>query len=308
MKYYFAVFTFIILVIFLSCNKRINTTDDNEISDPNRISIPAFGSDSSLELLTWNVQNFPLLENKTVVNVSEIILDLDVDLIGFQEIADTNSFRELLRLIPNYDGIYSLDIYGGGDYQKTAIVYKKNVIQISQIKMLFPDDGYSFPRPPLQVNVLAGKDQNIFDFTMIVLHLKAFGGAENEARRRSACQKLKSYLDIEILNSQDKDFIVVGDWNDELDDPVNENVFQIFLNDSLNYRFLTYELAKNPTSNATYIGNFQSVIDHMLISKDMQIEYDTGVTEVLKIDSFFSPYRNEVSDHRPVGAKFPVFQ
>jgi exonuclease III len=307
MKYYFGVFTLIIIVMFLGCNKRINTIDDNEISDPNRINIPPFGSDSSLELLTWNVENFPLVENKTVVNVSEIILDLDVDLIGFQEIADTNSFRELLNLIPSYEGIYSQDIYGGGDYQKTAIIYKKDVIQISQVKMLFSDDSYSFPRPPLQANIRAVRDQKIFDFTMIVLHLKAFGGIENEARRRSACQRLKNYLDIEILNSPDKDYIVVGDWNDELDDPVNENVFQIFLNDSLNYSFLTYELAKNPTSNATYIGNFKSVIDHMLISKDMQIEYDTGVTEVLKIDAFFAPYTNEVSDHRPVGAKFPVF-
>jgi endonuclease/exonuclease/phosphatase family metal-dependent hydrolase len=307
MKYYFKAYTLILLLAFLGCNKRINTIDDGEISNSNRINLPVFGSDSSFEILTWNVQYFPLLEEKTVNNISEIILDLDVDLIGFQEIADTNHFRDLLNLLPKYQGIYSQDVYWDGSYQKTAIIYKKDIIQISQVKMLFSDDGYSFPRPPLQVNIRAVTDQNIFDFTLIVMHLKAFGGIENEARRRSACQKLKNYLDVEILNSQDKDFMVVGDWNDELDDPVNENVFQIFLNDSLNYNFLTYNLVKNNPSDATYIGNFQSFIDHILISKDLQVEYNNGVTEVLKIDLLFAPYKNEVSDHRPVGAKFPVF-
>ena len=307
MKQIFRLVFFLLIVIGTGCNKRISTTDDNNISNADRINIPVLGTDNTLELLTWNVRNFPLLEQKTVANISEIIKDLDVDIIGFQEIEDTLQFRILLESMPEYNGLYSQDIYSGGSYQKTAVMYKQDFIQISQVKMLFPDDGYSFPRPPLQVYVRAISENNIFDFTLIVLHLKAFGGIENEARRRSACQKLKSYLDIERINSQDKDFIVIGDWNDVLDDPASENVFQIFLDDSLNYTFLTRSLAQNPSNNATYIGSFQSVIDHILVSNDVLNEYQGGTTKVIKVDSYFLPYQNEVSDHRPVGSLFPVF-
>ncbi|UCF65447.1 MAG: hypothetical protein JSW33_06350, partial [bacterium] len=147
-----------------------------------------------------------------------------------------------------------------------------------------------------------------FDFTLIVLHLKALGGSENEARRRSACEKLKNYLDAEIAGATDMDYIVIGDWNDELNDPISQNVFQVFLNNPQNYTFLTKELANDPVNNATYIGGYQSVIDHILISEDVKQEYANGQTEVLKLDLYFSAYVYEVSDHRPVGANFMIFQ
>jgi len=225
-----------------------------------------------------------------------------------QEIADTNAFRELINSLNDYDGIYSDDVYSSGEYQKTAILYKKSLITLSQKASLFTDDSYSFPRPPLQAYITASSNQKTFDFTLIVVHLKASGGSENEARRRSACQKLKNYLDSKIAAGGDKDYIVAGDWNDILTDPPSENVFQVFLSDTLHYRFLTRELATDPLNNATYIGSsYRSVIDHILITSDVFPEYDAGTTEVIKVDRFFNKYVYEVSDHRPVGALFPVF-
>jgi predicted extracellular nuclease len=299
----------LILYLFISgCNQRINNPEDTNVPDSQRINIPQFGTDLSLEIVSWNIQNYPKLNDQTISNVSEIITDLDADVYGMQEIEDTTSFRRLLDSIPEYGGLFSLDRYTSGEYQKTAVIYKKDIVQISDVEMLFTGDGYSFPRPPLQVYVTALHNQKIFDFTLIILHLKASGGSKNEARRRSACEKLKNYLDVEISNSMDKDFMVIGDWNDELNDPFSQNVFQVFLNDPLNYTFLTKDLANDPVNNATYIAGYQSVIDHILISEDVQSEYTAGITDVLKIDLFFSAYLSEVSDHRPVGAIFKVFQ
>ena len=118
---------------------------------------------------------------------------------------------------------------------------------------------------------------------------------------------MKNYLDLEIANSPDKDYLVMGDWNDELNDPVADNVFQVFLNDPLNYAFLTQSLLNDPVSNATYIGSFNSIIDQILISEDLQTEYSNGYLQVIKVDQVFSAYTYEVSDHRPVAAKFFVF-
>jgi exonuclease III len=299
---------FLLYSLFNGCNQRVNNPEETVVPDSQRINIPAFGTDSSLEVVSWNIENYPKLNEQTVFNVAEIIKDLDADIYGMQEIADTVSFQQLLGLLPNYAGTFSSDVYSSGSYQKTAVLYKKDIVQISDMKMLFTEDGYSFPRPPLQIYVTASLNQKVFDFTLITLHLKAFGGSENEARRRSACEKLKNYLDVEIANGLDKDFMVIGDWNDNLKDPLSQNVFQVFLNDSLNYTFLTSGLADDPVNNATYIGGYQSVIDHILISQDVIPDYANGKTEVLKIDLFFSAYLNEVSDHRPVAALFRVLQ
>ena len=307
MRNIFFILALILAVLLIDCNKRVNSPVDNTIPDSLRIDLPRFGSDVSFEAISWNIQNFPRLGDQTIQDVAEIIQDLDADLFGVQEIEDTSSFRSLLSKLPEYDGIYSDDIYSGGEYQKTAIIYKKELITISNKKMLFSDDSYSFPRPPLQVYVQAFHNQKYFDFTLIVLHLKASGGGENEARRRSACGKLKNYLDLEIANSLDQDYLVMGDWNDELSDQAADNVFLVFLNDPLNYLFLTQSLLNDPVSNATYIGSFNSIIDQILISEDLQTEYSNGYLQVIKVDQVFSAYTYEVSDHRPVAVKFFVF-
>jgi exonuclease III len=303
---YFILFL-VLLLILDGCNKRVNSPVDDTIPDSLRIDLPRFGSDVSFEAISWNIQNFPRLGDQTVQDVAEIVQDLDADIFGMEEIEDTSSFRNLLSMLPEYDGIYSDDIYSGGEYQKTAIIFKNEMISVSNKTMLFSDDSYSFPRPPLQVYVRAFHNQKYFDFTLIVLHLKASGGEENEARRRSACVKLKNYLDVEIANSSDKDYMVMGDWNDELNDPTADNVFQVFLNDPLNYTFLTQSLLNDPVANATYIGSFTSIIDQILISEDLQAEYLNGYLQVIKVDQVFSAYTYEVSDHRPVAVKFFVF-
>ncbi len=297
-----------LFLFVLGCNTRVTNPPDEPPPDSERIDLAPIGSDSTLEVVTWNVENFPQLNDQTISDVKEIILDLDADLYALEEIADTNSFRKLLNQLPDYDGLYSSDTYYNGSYQKTAVIYKTALITISNKKMLFTDDSYSFPRPPLQVYVRATQNQQTFDFTLIVLHLKANGEPSSVQRRRSACSKLKQYLDEQLNTAADKDFVVAGDWNDSLTDPETENVFQVFLNDPQTYIFLTLPLAQNATDNASYIGgSFRSLIDHLMITADALDEYDNGTTKVVKIDQYFSAYVHEVSDHRPVAAIFPVF-
>ncbi|MEJ2636255.1 MAG: hypothetical protein P8184_13315 [Calditrichia bacterium] len=304
----FGILIAVLLMAAFGCNKRVTSPIDTELPDSSRINVPVFGQNASFDLVAWNVENFPKLGTTTVTDVAEIMNDLNADIYAMEEVSDTVSFRDLLAKLKDYDGTYSTDVYSFGTYQKTAVIYNKNLIRISNKKMLFPNDSYSFPRPPLQVSVSATRDSKTFDFNLIVLHLKASAGAENEARRRSAVKKLKEYLDTEIASGQEKDYIVVGDWNDILSDPAASNVFQVLLDDSLNYRFLTKPLSKYPDQNASYIGySSGSLIDQILISADVFPEYSGGNTQVIKIDQYFNNYVSEVSDHRPVGANFPVF-
>ena len=66
-----------------------------------------------------------------------IIKDLDIDLIGVQEIASVRSFNELLNQLDGWQGVLSNDTYGNGNYQKTAILYKTDFISISAVKNIF---------------------------------------------------------------------------------------------------------------------------------------------------------------------------
>ncbi|GAB4377566.1 MAG: hypothetical protein Kow0042_25490 [Calditrichia bacterium] len=299
----------VFLLIFSGCNKRTSNGPDIQIPDSSRIKLEPFGSENSLEILTWNIENFPKIGAQTVTDVVEIIRDLGADIIAMQEIRDTVSFRLVLSKLPNYDGTYSNDVYGDGSYQKTAVIFKKDMVSLLDKEMLFPNDSYSFPRPPLQVYLRVQKNNRTFDFYLIVLHLKAFSSSEDQARRRQACQKLKIYLDDQLATGPEKEFIVLGDWNDSLTDPDPENVFKVFLDDPADYHFLTASLAQSPQENATYIGySIGSVIDHILITQEVTDEYNSGTTAVIKVDKSFGAYISEVSDHRPVGAIFPLFK
>ena len=296
---------FVLYIFFSGCSTHIddaNKTDDN---NEELQLVQKVGSRSTFELITWNIEWFPKSGENTINDVKTIIRNLDVDLIAVAEIASVSSFNALLDSLDGWKGALSNDSYGDGSYQKTGILYKNSFISLSNVKNIFPDDGYAFPRPPLSALVTIKDLQGVkYDFTLIVLHLKAFSGESNEVRRRSACEQLKQYIDDEIAAGADADFLVMGDWNDQLDDPAENNVFQVFLDDTAGYRFLT----KSILGQSSYISNsFNSLIDHILISKDSFTEYGSGLTEVLYLDEEFLKYRSEVSDHRPVLAVFKGF-
>lgn len=289
-------FALITSIIFTGCNQRTIEPDDSDKPQP---IVQTYGTTATFDMATWNIENFPIQGSSTISYVAQLIRDMDIDLFGIQELDDTDAFYRLLDSLPDYSGnISNLPT----NYLKLGIIYKKDIISISNVTQIYTNDNYAFPRPPMTAYVeVKNQGTVVFDFTLFILHLKAFGDQESESRRRDACNKLKIYIDNNLLNSQDPDVILMGDWNDELDDPPNDNVFQVFLNDTANYRFLTYSLI----GQASYPG-FDSLIDHILITRDAETEYGNGLTKILDIDNQFSKYSTFVSDHRPVLAQFPV--
>lgn len=266
--------------------------------------LPVLGTDTTFELLTWNIQNFPRRGDSTVLLLQMLLSRMDVDLLCIQEIADTLGFRNLVAGLAGYQGVYSRDDYGGF-YQKTGVIYKTDLVTVRDVHQIFWGND-SFPRPPLEMTVCAHHNGDTFDFRLLVLHLKAGAGASDRARRAGACRLLKRYLDTELGRGGEADFIVAGDWNDELDDPPEENVFLPFLEDTLHYRFLTRELAGDERNGS--LVNAPVLFDHILVSADALAEYRGGNTAVVRLDERLVDYERLISDHRPVMARFPVFR
>lgn len=262
------------------------------------------GDVTTFELATWNLEYFPQT-NSTVELVGNIVEALDIDLYAIQEINDTTAFRNLLDRLPEYDGFFSQDVYSWG-YLKTGVIYKRSIVSVSQIRQLFEDDWYAFTRPPLEAHIVAQKDGRRFDFVLIVMHLKAGNDEDDLNRRRQAAQRLKNYLDAQVAANAEKDYLIAGDWNDEIDDPSYANAFTVLIEDTLNYRFLTTPLAGQFA--AASFPNYGTLIDHILISQDVFAEYQGGLTKTLRLDDELANYLSEVSDHRPVMATFPVFE
>lgn len=263
------------------------------------------GSEQTFEIASWNIRNFPT-DSQTVDRVADIVQRMDIDLLAVEEIADVDSFNQMVGRLDGYAGVLSPDQYSSGEYQKTGFIYRTDMVQIGTNESIFDGDSYAFPRPPLQVPFEVERPRGgTLSFVAIVLHLKADSGAENEARRRSACEQLKTHVDELLAGGEDTRVVVLGDFNDLLLDPPASNVFEVFLNDEQNYSFLDSPL--DSQGDYSYIP-MHLFLDHILVTSDLLSEYAGGTTEVVHLDQKIVAYDyvDEVSDHRPLTAIFPL--
>ena len=82
-----------------------------------------FGTDSTFDVVTWNIEWFPKNGNITVDSVSKIIESLDVDLIGLQEIDDTTLCRQMINNLPEYELFMDDDWFGGLAYVYLSLIH-----------------------------------------------------------------------------------------------------------------------------------------------------------------------------------------
>jgi endonuclease/exonuclease/phosphatase family metal-dependent hydrolase len=268
-----------------------------------------FGTDSTFEVVTWNIEWFPKNGSITVDSVSKIIESLDADLLGLQEIDDTTICRQMINNLPGYE-LFMDDVWFGG----LAYVYKTSSINIQSIYKIYDTSPYwnAFPRSPLVIELTFMGEE----FIVINNHFKCCGdgildngnSSDEEARRYEASSLLKQYIDTNFPSSR---VIVLGDLNDILTDQVSNNVFQMFIEDSTNYLFADEGIASGSSLNWSF-PSWPSHLDHMLITNELFNEFLNSGSEVqtIKVDDFMSGglsnYDFYISDHRPVGLKIKI--
>ncbi len=292
MKYTFLLFLFISINSFCQNIENLN-----------------FGSDSTLDIMTWNIETFPKAGQNTMDSVRKIVEALDMDIIGVQEINDTNAFKAMVLTINGYSGFAKLNYLVG-----LGFIYKTSSIQINSIYEIFTAPQYwnNFPRAPIVMDMNYMNERYI----LIVNHLKCCGDGfidlgntnDEENRRLESVILLKEYID---QNFPTLKTIVLGDLNDLITDQPNSNVFQPILNDPSNYAFADNAIALGPSSNWSY-PTWPSHLDHFIITNELFYETQNNGSYVLtlKLESEFaagwSSYEAIVSDHRPVAMKiFP---
>lgn len=254
-----------------------------------------------LRVATWNIEKFPK-SSKTLTRVAGLVKSLDFDVLAIQEIADVVAFEGLVAALPGYEGVVNDD---DGNWLRVGLIYKTSRVSMAWSATEFQNDGWAFPRPPLIASLAALREDGstAFDFIAVVLHLKAQIDPESEGRRREACQKLDNWLGQQMAFGTERDYVLLGDWNDSISDSADKNVFSALLDKTDNYAFLTSAAAQ--AGDISYLP-FPGLIDHIMITEDALDELNGGVTQVLRLEQTEANYEFEVSDHLPVVTTFEL--
>ena len=139
-----------------------------------------YGTPSTLEIISWNIENFPKKEATTVGKVGDIIEALNADIIAIQEVDDRNSFNEMVANLESYEGYLESEWFAG-----LAFIYNKNTIEINSIYEIYTTSQYwsPFPRSPMVM------DFNFKNQRYIVInnHLKCFNSNFKRFNNHSKC-------------------------------------------------------------------------------------------------------------------------
>lgn len=282
------------------------------INSSNAQNFPKLGNDTLLDVACWNTEwlgdatNGPSDEATQYNNVKALIEKTDLDIIALEEISNMSTYNTLsAALFAKYDTYISTY----SQTQKTGIFWRKSMFDVIGVQTLNialnSSENYAFAsRPPLQICLQTKGGTKIDTIYFLVIHMKAqtessdAGRFESYTRRQNASIALRTYVESNLAG---KKFIVLGDWNDDLDVSIYnslETPYKNLLN--ANYTFPSRELTIAGKSSYAFNSN---MIDHIMNSKTLDSFYYTGSAKVFDdAANYCTGFSNNTSNHYPVYA------
>jgi endonuclease/exonuclease/phosphatase family metal-dependent hydrolase len=230
----------------------------------------------------------------------------ELDVLALQEVSNPSTFNSLGLALTNK---YNAFISDFSQTQKTALFWRKSMFElVSDFTLNIPlnsSDNYAFAsRPPLQVCLKTLGGTKIDTLYILVIHMKAqtestdAGRFESYTRRQNAANALKLYVENNLIN---KKFIVLGDWNDDLDASIYNALPTPYLG-LLNAKYTFPSKELTDAGKSSYAFN-TSMIDHIMQSKTLDSFYVKGSAKVFDdASTYVSNFSNNTSDHFPVYA------
>ena len=288
---------------------------------------------NTLELVNWNMEWFgssaaglgPNNKNLQYTNAAAVLKGLNADVFALQEVVDTVRLRNLVAAMPGY--AYRVSYFGSNaddsvdtDYagaQKLAFVYRTSVVSRARFSSFFrsraaqnaADYGYwSSGRFPFVMQATVTLNGVAKPVTFVAIHAKANTSptATSYARRKSAADELKAKLDADYAG---RDFVVLGDFNDDLDQTITAGVsppitsYSAFTTDAANYPSPTLQELSLTGKRSTV--SYNDMIDHVITSKTFYTYYLKGTAEVQTgIAGTIANYGTTTSDHYPILTRY----
>ena len=296
-----------LVLLFSTCAVEKNLTNitsnspcDYIVEEYNSINLnsPEFGTDSTLDIITWNLEQFPKLNDSTIFYLVKLINELNVEIIALQEIGNQTYFDYLLSQLPGWSGKKTSGSYGLG------FIYKDS-LSVNDINKI--DELNELTRTPFMLEI-GWKGESLY---IINNHYKCCGDGiiggssdDEEYRRLSAVTATINYLNTYLENEM---VVLLGDLNDELSDEKSNNVFWEMISEDQKFRFIDLYIACQDETQWSF-PNWPSHLDHILITNEL-FNHVSFVQTVI-IESFFSnnwnKYDKYISDHRPVGMRLVI--
>lgn len=274
---------------------------DSIYPEPRTDVVPSVGTPQTLEVATWNIENYPKNDSTPSV-LANLIASLDLDIVALQEVQDIEAFNELVARLRGYEGILSSHTYGDGTYQKVGYVYRSELVSMSGAFLLFSQQGYEFPRPPFKVDVTIDNGSRSFTFTSIALHLKAGSGFSDRQRREEAVVLLEDHMRTTVNGPGNGSIMLLGDFNETLLG-AGANVFSPLSSSDDLY---TIRTTANSTSGDISFVPSSVLLDHIVTSAELDSELTGSSAIIPRLDMQMTGYVGQVSDHLPVIVRVPL--
>lgn len=228
--------------------------------------------------------------------IAEVIRETGVDIMGLQEVENAEAVDRVLQYLPGYERIVGTK----GRQQNVAAIYRSD-IEVRLVEEYAPiaiTEGRN--RPGLILQCKAGN----FDWLMMVVHLKSTSRydstdemrEESYRTRRLQARRLHDWAETVVGETEEKDIIVVGDFNDTPTRKKNPTLNTLLADDVLT--FLTTDLQS--CKKASW-----KVIDHIVVSKSASNRYVDGTAMNWNMyQQYDKDDAEKVSDHCPIIAQF----
>lgn len=230
--------------------------------------------------------------------IADVIRETNVDVMGLEEIENAAAVDSVLQFLPGYERVVGTK----GRQQNVAAIYRTgmDVRFVEEYEPIAIQAGRN--RPGLILQCRAGN----FDWTMMVVHLKSTSRYdstdemrdESRVTRRLQAERMHEWAKTLIDGSDEKDIIVVGDFNDTPTRKKDPTMTPLLADDLLTFLTTDMTSCKNPN---------WKVIDHIVVSKSARKRIVDGTLMSWNVyDQYTKEQAAKVSDHCPVVVQFEV--
>lgn len=280
------ILVFVLLaLLFVSCNQKniIDSSDKDVVIGTFNIQWLGDGNDDNVKR-----------SESDYMLIAEIIKETKADILGIQEIENTQALERLMKHLPEYN--YKLG--SNGWKLNLGVIYKKNIEITSEGEYLPLIVEKNRTRPGFFFTAKKGN----FDWNMMVVHFKSTSRYDSTDEMRSRSYELRklqstqlnNWIDSLSNNTNEKDYIIVGDFNDN---PAKKGKnLQILLDNGID--FLSADLTS--CKNIMWTS-----IDHVAVNASAAKRYKVGSVMTHNFyNSLTKDQIDKVSDHCPVVAVF----
>lgn len=305
-----------LLTVFLLCCGKPKAVVTSDAASPaaEPISLESVNDPSTIEIASWNIEWFgapdfgPTDEALQLDRVATVLEQLDVDLMGVEEVVSEVAFAEVMARLPNKHAVLASDAERGREFysddeQKVGLIMHER-FSVTRARLILTEHVLDFAgRPPLEVQLSFEEAGQTRSLVVIVVHLKASEDKASYALRLRSAQALKDYLDSEHPTRW---VAVIGDFNDDLTSSITYlewSPFRSLQSEPDKLRFVTKPLSD--ARESTTVGHGRP-IDHHLITNELAERYLEGSARVLRLDKAIKRYGQTTSDHFPVLSRYDL--